>query len=143
MRWIDRAGDCARRYQQNRKELGRMKRYRRKRHEIPSRGGIQKPVEAEVLSCCDENRAVQLDREIDAVEWAFAKIRQIADSGTTVSERDIARNTARLAEVVYIKRSHGVMGASVLLNFSDRTATRYNKIFLRLVAARMGFLECS
>ena len=139
--WQRQAGDCARRYQKNRRELGRLKRYRKKRHEIPSRGGIQKPVEAEVLSCCDENRMEQLEREIDAVEWAAAKLEQLAERGETVSTRDIAKNVRKLVEIVYLRQSHGLIGASVLLNFSDTTAKRYNRIFLRLVAAKMGFLE--
>lgn len=139
MRWIDRAGDCARRYQQNRRELGRIRRYARKPQGIRG-NGISRPVEAEVFSCCDESRAAQLEREIEAVEFAFAKMKQIAEKGDTVSVRDIARNTVKLAEVVYIKRSHGLVGASVLLNFSERTAKRYNQHFLRLVAAKMGFL---
>lgn len=92
------------------------------------------------MSCSDERRKQRLESEIEAVEWALGTLRRISETRGSPATRDIARNAVQLAEMVYIKRTHGVVGASIALHFSERTAKRYHQMFLRLLAARLGML---
>lgn len=140
MRWIDQARVCAKRYPQNKRELGRLRRYAEKPQALTRGRSIAKPVEAAVLSQIGDARTENLIREIEAVDWAMRKLQEIAEKGETIPQRETARQTIALARVCYCQGNRTLAGAAGVLFIPETTAYRYNKIFLKLVAAKMGYL---
>lgn len=131
--WIKRAGEVARAYHQNRAELGRRKRYDRKAVclDMPKSKGISKPVEQAALRIASNTRINQLEKEIEAVEWAFSVLEQMPgqDAAALLS----------FADTLYRRRDHpSVEGCARVLFLNRATAFRYNRNFLKLVAARLG-----
>ncbi len=133
--WVKRAGEVARAYHQNKAELGRRKRYDRKAvySDMPKSKGISKPVEQAALRIASNTRINQLEKEIDAVNWAFSVLEKMPgqDAAALLS----------FADALYRQRDHpSVEGCARVMFISERTAYRYNRCFLKLVAAKLGFL---
>lgn len=129
--WSKRAGEIAKSYLGNVEELAGRRGYTRIRRSVAARRdrGVAKPVEAAALRIAADQRIAQLEREIEAVDWAFAQLRAIK-GGDDIAE---------LAAALYITRDKvSVERAAYELHLSSRTAYRYNRIFLKLVAARLG-----
>lgn len=134
--WVKRAGEVAKAYHQNIAELGRRKRYDRKTvcldMPMPRSRGISKPVEQAALHIASNTRINQLEKEIEAVEWAFSVLGKMPGQD--------AAALLDFADTLYRRRDHpSVEGCARVLFISDRTAYRYNRCFLKLVAARLGF----
>lgn len=91
--------------------------------------GIVKPVEITAERAAIDRRIINLEREIEAVEWAFAQLEKVK-GGADIKP---------LAEMLY-KGSPmmSVRRAAFDLYISEKTAFRYNRAFLKLVAARLG-----
>lgn len=133
MRWIDRARDIAKCYRKNCEEL---KRIREAETALPSRQGgrngkISKPVEAAVERRMVMERRRYLEQSIAAVDFAMETVLQKPNGAVTV----------QLFNMVYWEKSHTLEGASLKAGVSYETGKRYNKYFLKMVAADMGFLN--
>lgn len=132
--WVKRAGEVAKCYSENKAELGRRKRYDRKPafFGMPQNRGISKPVEQAALRIASNTRINQLEKEIDAVEWAFSVLEKLPGKD--------AGEVLKFANTLYRRRDHpSVEGCARVLFLSERTAYRYNHYFLKLVASKMGF----
>lgn len=86
--------------------------------------GISKPTEQAALKEFPPYK----QREYDAVRLAVTQISAFADGDDRI----------KLAEMMYWKRTHTLCGAAYKLNISERTARRWNKEFVYLVAEKMG-----
>lgn len=130
--WVKRAGEIARSYLSNVEELaGRKKytRFRRRNYTARQNNEIYKPVEAAALRVASDRRIAQLEREVEAVEWAFDELKKV-ENGEEV---------ARVAEKLYITRYKiSPERAAYELNMDKRTVYRYNRAFLKLVGAYLG-----
>lgn len=129
--WMKRAGEIARSYLANVEELAGRKGYSRMRRKTDTaqRRGVSKPVESAAVRIASDSRITELEREIDAVEWAFEELQKV-DGGADI---------AKLAATLYItKEKVSVERAAFECFISSRTAYRYNRMFLKLVGARMG-----
>lgn len=129
--WVKRAGEIAKSYLSNVEELAGRRSYTRfrQRNAMRPNKGIAKPVEAAALRVAADMRIAQLEREIEAVEWAFEELKKVKD-GEEIS---------KFAQLMYITRYKiSPERAGFECNLSSRTAYRYNRMFLKLVAARLG-----
>ena len=129
--WSKRAGEIAKSYLPNVEELAGRREYSRMRRSTAARKerGISKPVEAAALRIAADQRIAQLEREVEAVEWAFSVLHEIRGG----------EDIAKVAEMLYITRYKvSPERAAYELNLSRATAYRYNRVFLKLVAARLG-----
>ena len=129
--WSKRAGEIAKSYLPNVEELAGRREYSRMRRSTAARKerGISKPVEAAALRIAADQRIAQLEREVEAVEWAFSVLHEIRGG----------EEIAKVAEMLYITRYKvSPERAAYELNLSRATAYRYNRVFLKLVAARLG-----
>lgn len=129
--WSKRAGEIAKSYLPNVEELAGRREYSRMRRSTAARKerGISKPVETAALRIAADQRIAQLEREVEAVEWAFSVLHEIRGG----------EDIAKVAEMLYITRYKvSPERAAYELNLSRATAYRYNRVFLKLVAARLG-----
>lgn len=129
--WSKRAGEIAKSYLSNVEELAGRREYSRMRRSTAAQRnrGISKPVEAAALRIAADQRIEQLEREVEAVEWAFGQLHEIRGG----------EEIAKVAELLYITR-YKVSPERVAYEFGAdvRTVYRYNRMFLKLVAARLG-----
>ena len=129
--WVKRAGEIAKSYLSNVEELAGRKSYTRLRQSTAAQKskGLAKPVEAAALRVASDRRIEELEREIEAVEWAFEELKKVKDG----------EEIAKFAQVLYITRYKiSPERAGFECNLSSRSAYRYNRMFLKLVAARLG-----
>ena len=130
--WRKRAGEIAGGYLANVEELAGRKRYtqfRRKGYTARQNNEIYKPVEAAALRVASDRRIAQLEREIAAVEWAFDELKKVANG----------EEVAKVAEKLYITRyKTSPERVAYDLNMDKRTVFRYNRAFLKLIAAYLG-----
>lgn len=129
--WSKRAGEAAKSYLPNIRELAdRRACYRRRpREAMPKSRGVAKPVEAAAMRIAADRRIEQLEREIEAVEWAFLQLEGIRGG----------EDIAAVAQALYIT-GYRISPERVAYEFGadKRTIYRYNRMFLKLVAARLG-----
>ena len=129
--WVKRAGEIAKSYLSNVEELAGRRSYTRFRHRSAMRSnkGIAKPVEAAALRVAADMRIAQLEREVEAVEWAFDELKKV-ENGEEV---------AKVAEKLYITRyKTSPERVAYELSMDKRTVYRYNRAFLKLVGAYLG-----
>lgn len=130
--WRKRAGEIAGCYLANVEELAGRKKYTRfkqKGYTARQNNEIYKPVEAAALRVASDRRIQQLEREIEAIEWAFDELKKV-ENGEEV---------AKVAEKLYITRYKcSPERAAFELNMDRRTVFRHNRAFLKLVAAYLG-----
>ncbi len=136
MRWIDKAKDIAKNYDNYQKELELLLEAQErgiKAANITSMRSrrISKPVERAVVEALSNERIAYLKQAIFAVDYALCKVR----------ERPHGEITVKLYEMVYRDQTHKLFGAAQVLHISERTAIRYNTGFLKIIAAQMGFLQ--
>lgn len=129
--WSKRAGEIARSYLANVEELAGRRQLSNRRRSVAMQKsrGVSKPVEAAALRIAADRRIDQLEREVEAVEWAFSVLREIRGG----------EDVAAVAEMMYITR-YKVSPERAAYQFGAdvRTIYRYNRMFLKLVAARIG-----
>lgn len=129
--WSARAAEVARSYTANTSELAWRKGYNRIKRSpvLPRTRGVSKPAEAAAISIASDHRIQELEREVEAVEWAFEELKKVKDS----------EEISKLAETLYLTRYRvDIKRVAYQMNITKSTAYRYNRIFLKLVAARMG-----
>ena len=129
--WSKRAGEIARSYLSNVDELAGRRENSRMRRSIAAHKnrGISKPVESEALRIAADQRIAQLEREVEAVEWAFAVLRTIKGG----------EEIAKVAAALYITKDRvSVDRVAYEQHFCRATVFNYNRTFLKLVAARLG-----
>lgn len=129
--WSKRSGEIAKSYLANIEELAGRREYSRMRRSTAAQKnrGMEKPVEAAALRIAADQRIAQLERETEAVEWAFGQLRKIKGG----------EDIAKVAEILYITRYKiSPERAAYELHLGRTTVYRYNRMFLKLVAARLG-----
>ena len=129
--WSKRAGEVAKSYLPNIQELAGRREYTRMRRSVAMQKsrGVSKPVEAAALRIAADQRIAQLEREVEAVEWAFAVLREIRGGD----------DVAKVAAALYLTKDRiSVDRVAHEQNMDRATAFRHNRIFLKLVAARLG-----
>ena len=129
--WSKRAGEIAKSYLSNVDELaGRRENLRMRRSTAARKNrGISKPVESEALRIAADQRIAELEREVEAVEWAFSVLRTMRGG----------EEIANVAAALYITKDRVSVDRVAFEQHMNRaTAFRHNRIFLKLVAAKMG-----
>ncbi|NCE74562.1 hypothetical protein D1157_06030 [Anaerotruncus sp. X29] len=135
MGWIDRARWDAKEYRSNCIELRRLKELRMlpaSSERVPVKGGkISKPVEVAVEQSESVAREAYLQRSVDAVQYAMEQVLKKPQGELTI----------KLFDMIYYNRSHTLYGAAQVLHLTERTAKRYNRYFLKMIAERLGYIE--
>lgn len=136
MRWIDKARDVAKEYKRNCQELRQIE--ESLQMSANSSGGsavmsskISKPVEAAVERKMMQVRYLYLQQAVCAVEEAMESVLRKPQGDLTI----------KLFNMVYYDRSHTLYGAAQVLNLTERTAKRYNRFFLKIIAESMGYVD--
>ncbi len=87
---------------------------------------------------CYESRKKDYDRlaprqkeEVDAVEAALKNVR----------ETEGMEPVYAMLEMYHIKRTHTLDGAAFAVGYGHERAAHYNRRFMRLVAAKLGYLH--
>lgn len=95
------------------------------------RGGVTNPtlMKAQKL---DEPTVAALRKKVTAVQKLITSFSR---------SRRVDMDKLRLLNMVYFRASHSLLGASVMLEISDRTAKRWNTQSLEFLAREMGWLE--
>ncbi len=93
------------------------------------RGGISNPTMMKAQRL-DSKRLNCLRREVAAVDKLLDSLR---------TERRIDAKRRALLELVYFRGSHSLLGASVRLEVSERTAKRWNTQAVEFVARELGW----
>lgn len=136
MRWIDKARDVAKEYKRNCLELRQIEEVLQA--SANSSGGtavmnskISKPVEAAVERKMMQTRYLYLQQAVAAVEEAMESVLRKPQGDLTI----------KLFNMIYYNHSHTLYGAAQVLNITERTAKRYNRYFLKMIAESLGFVE--
>lgn len=138
MRWIDKARDVAKEYKRNCLELRQIE--EALQASANSSGGtpvmsskISKPVETAVERKMMQTRYLYLQQAVAAVEEAMESVLRKPQGDLTI----------KLFNMIYYNHSHTLYGAAQVLNITERTAKRYNRYFLKMIAESLGFVEIS
>ena len=144
MRWQAKTREVCLKYRQNCKEL--------KAGNITKGGvsfavgknnrAIAKPVERAVEQLGDDAYFATLQREKQAVEWAIKVLERIeGDPKSRSSAREQAKLSLEIATLVYVKGSHTILQSAQEIHCSRESAYRYHSAFIKLVAAKMGYIK--
>ena len=120
--WNKRAAEVAKSYLANVEELAGRREYTRMRPIIAARKsrGVAKPAEAAAMRIAQDRRIEELEREIEAVEWAFMMLRGIRGSA----------DTEKVAQALYLTKEKISVDRVAFEHHMDRaTAFRHNRIF--------------
>lgn len=136
MRWVDKARDVAKEYKRNCLELRQIEEFLQA--SVSSSGGspvmngkISKPVEAAVERKMMQARYQYLRQAVAAVEEAMESVLRKPQGDLTL----------RLFNMVHYYQSHTLYGAALELNISEKTARRYTRYFLKIIAEQMGYIN--